>query len=286
MHTTILLVLILIFVFISRLYQISLIPPLTPGTPILLRYLNVLVNAAICIAFYYYTKKRTQNRKKAILAAWVYSVLFWPFEQGRIVSQVNTSILFLIIYLIQIKSGSLLYKIVSTIILIGLLLLTYPQLWIFKHVLPKLSFDLINNFFSIVSFEFLFFKNQYFWWGGVRDFGVLNLAFLPFFLIGIYQTIFDYDRQIIFGSLILILLTASSPYFPETRELYLAIPFFSYLIAAGIYKLQLKKNFKRNLFLTGSFIILMYELCQYYHYYTTHYFMEVRSNIYKIHESF
>lgn len=286
MHTTIILVLILVFLFISRFFQIGFIPPLTPGTPILLRYINVMVSVGICILMYFYTKKRTQNRKESLLAAWVFSVLFWPLEQGRIVSQVNISVFFLLIYLIHITSCSLKTKIFSTFILVVVLFFIYPQLWIFKLALPKLSIDLVNNFIAVASFEFLFFKNQYFWWGGVRDFGILNLTFLPFFLIGIFQIIYDKDRQIIFGSLILILLTAMSPYFPETREFYLATPFFSYIIAAGIYKFRLKKNFMRNLLMTGSLIFLMYELSQYFHYYTIHYYMEVRGNLSKIHEAF
>jgi hypothetical protein len=282
----ILLILILLFIVLSRFLFISSIPVLSIGTNITWRYGNIIFSLVNTVLIYLYVRKRSKNIKIALISSWVYSVLFWSFEQGRIVSQVNSTLIFLLMFLYKITESGLKTKIKMTVIFICLLPIIFPQLWIFRKPIPNLTFDSIKNLFSIISFDQLFFKNIYFWWGGVRDFGIINLAYLPFFVVGVCKIIFRKEFQIIFGSLVIILLTMVSPFYPETKELYLAVPFISYVIATGLYFIFKQKNNYWKIVLIFSTLFFIYELSGYYHFYFIHYSQEVTNNISRIHESF
>jgi hypothetical protein len=283
---TVLLVSILLFTFVSRLALISQIPTLSAGSNISFRYVNIFIDLCIVFCIFYYSKKRSGSIKLGLITAWVLSVLFWSFEQGRVISQVNLGVLFLLMYLIGTLRKNIKYTLLSTLIFFFFLTIVYPQFWIFRKTIPVVFGDILKNFFSTISFDQLFFKNIYFWWGSVRDFGILNLSFAPFFVIGVFQSFYKKEFQIIIGTLLVILMTTLSPYYPETKELYFAVPFFSYFIACGLYSMSNQKLLGWKLVFMTIILYFMYELTGYYHYYFVHYAVEVTNNISRIHEAF
>lgn len=141
---------------------------------------------------------------------------------------------------------------------------------------------LITNFMDLISPDMLFFRNVTFFWGGIKEFGILYISMLPFFFFGIYYSLTG--KKIITPVLILFIfiLISSSKNFPETRLLFYSLPFLSLIISFGILKIFKFKNTLSRYFLLAFLIFAFFELMQFFHYYFIHYPADVGTNSQKI----
>lgn len=287
MKGKLILLVIIFYTAISRFFLIDKVPPILSPSIINLRILSAIANLVSTVLVFHLIKNYWKNTKVSFLSAWIFSVLPWVFEQGRINSGPNLALglILFILFLIQ-KSLTKLKFVLLTLIPI-VVFLTYPQFWIFRVQEFKLSASsFVINLFILNSFDFLFFKNITFWWGGVREFGVMFLTFLPFFLLGIYQFIIRKEKKLLVLLGLIIVIAALSPFFPESREFYFVTPIISLTVALGFYRWSLEKHTVAKAILFGLVLLIMYELSQFIHFYLVHYPQQVTSNFSQIHEAF
>lgn len=284
------LLLILTYTVVSRFFLIDKILPLLNQEVLNGRMLSGGASIVSAVMIFFLVKEYFKKPKIALLTTWVFSILPWTFEQGRIISQPNFALFSILLLLAFTKrylnsfgfKAYLLYLIIPFIFIF-----VYPQFWLFK--VREFNFNIssfINNLFTLLSFDFLFFKNISFWWGGVKEFGIMYLSFLPFFLVGIYQIIEFRQIKLILLFLLVATVSAASQFFPETREFYFSTPILALVVALGIYYCFLQTKFAIRILFAGLFFLMIYEFSQFYHFYFIHYPQEVRSNFSQIHESF
>ncbi len=280
---------ILFYSVISRFYSISFVPQLL-NTDILSRYISTALNIGSLILIYFLIRQSNKSRKIALLSSWVFMLLPWVIEQGRITSQVNNYLFFILLtILMMMKNKNLLIRILLMLVLPVSAYFIYPDFWIFKSFQIPTFASFLNNIFFLISPEFIFFRNITNWWGGVKEFGILYLSFLPFFVIGLFKSVQLMNIKIWIGLLLLIIITSLSPYFPETRELFLAIPIISIIISYGIYRfyqMKARRNLMFRIFQIVIFFLVIYDLMQFNHFYYVHYPQNINSNIINIHEPF
>ncbi|MBI4991478.1 phospholipid carrier-dependent glycosyltransferase [Candidatus Gottesmanbacteria bacterium] len=205
-----LLLFVIIFAFFSRFFFLDKIPSLV-NSAISQRFFSASLSVGSVILLYLLVYRAFESAKIALLSAMIFSILPWTIEQGRIVSSVNIALFFLlgtILLAKKIKITALKWIIYLSVPLI--LYLAYTQFWLFrsKDFIPSLS-KLTNDMFILTSPDFLFFKNPTFWWGGVRETGILYLSFLPFLFAGFYDIVTQKKLNIL-AWLILILLTSAA----------------------------------------------------------------------------
>lgn len=279
---------IIFYALILRFWSIGQIPPLLHQTYLSGRLVSASLNLLSILLLYWFVKKNYHNIRLALLSSFMFALSPWVIEQSRIVSPVNNAlfVLLLISLIFQLHRRSII-KLLVMIFALPVIYLIYPQLWIFgtKQLMPHLT-DMVNNIFILTSPDFLFFKNITFWWGGVREFGVMYLSLLPFFFVGLYKVIINKKLNIIIWLSIILLFSAASPFFPESREFFLATPFISILIASGILVFIQSKEISIRILLIIVLIIFLYDFGQYLHYYQIHYPQNILSNISKINEPF
>ncbi len=281
---------IIFYAVVSRIWLIGSVPQII-NSNIYNRLLTASLSVGSIYLLFVLCKNLFGSNRVALLTSWVFMIMPWTIEQGRITSQVSNSLfLMLLIIILMQKFKSLISRSILVVIIPIILYLCYPSLWIFRSGfnIPSAG-TLLNNIFKLVSPDFIFFKNITFWWGGVRETGILYPAFLPFLLLGIMESTNYISKKIwLFISLIYII-TAASPYFPETRTLFLTAPFISIIVALGFVKFH-KILFDRNFY--PKFISLLiiffiaYDLAQFNHYYFIHYAQNIISNSVNIHEPF
>lgn len=277
MRKNLALLVILVYAAILRLYQIDKIPPLISKISLQGRYISALFSIGSIVLVYLYAQRLFHQRKLAIISAWVLSVLPWTIEQGRIVSQVNNALFFFLICLIlATQSRYLSIKLMIYFLIIPGLYFIYPEFWLFhtkSYLLPVSSF--MNNIFILTSPDFFLFKNITFWWGGVREVGIVHPVFLLFLMIGIYKIVIERKINMIFWIGLILALSAASPFFPESREFFLVAPFLSILIALGINELLSRRDNIWHLAYFFVFAFIIYDLAQFWHYYIVHYPQQV-----------
>lgn len=282
------LIVIIFYAFILRFWHIGQIPPLIDQIYLSGRIFTAGLNILSAFLVYWLVRKNYHNIRLALLSSFIFSCLPWVIEQSRIVSQVNYALFVLLVIslICQSCNGSII-KLLVMIFALPVIYLIYPQLWIFhtKQPLPYLT-DVINNIFILTSPDFLFYKNITFWWGGMREFGVMYLSLLPFFSAGLYKVIINRKIHIVICISIILLFSAVSPFFPESREFFLATPFISILVASGMLVFTQNKEISIRIILIILFIMFLYDIGQYLHYYQIHYPQEILSNISKINEPF
>lgn len=281
---------IIIFTIISRFLFIDKIPP-SFSSSLWQRYLNASLAVVGIPIIYLLVRKYLKSKRIALISSLFFAILPWTVEQGRIVSPVNISLVLLmgvILFAKFIKHRVL--KLFVYLLIPPILYFFYPQFWLFRIKEFSLSLSgFLNNLFIFASPDFFFFKNPTFWWGGVREFGIVYLILLPFLLFGIYELLRNKRYSIFVWMLLILFISAASPFFPESREFYFITPLLSIVLAVGVEKLYLKA-IKKNIFwktiFISVFMLLIYEFSQFFHYYMVHYPQQVRSNIENIHEAF
>lgn len=283
------LLLILIYSVISRFYAIGNIPQLL-NTDIYSRYFTATLNIGSLILYYFILIKLNKSKKIALISAWVFMLMPWVLEQGRITSHVsNFLFILLLITAFIIKSHNFIIRSFLIFVLPVCLYIFYPDFWPFISIQLATFSSFMDNIFFLISPEFIFFKNTTFWWGGVKEFGILYMSFLPFFIIGLFKSARHLNIKIWIGMLFLIFITALSPYFPETQELFLATPVISIITAYGIcglYDKKVKINWILKIIQIVILSLVIYDLMQFNHYYYVHYPQNIKSNSINIHEPF
>lgn len=283
------LALVIVFSSVLRFWHLGLIPPIQAQTYFNFRFVSSIHNIGCAILLYYICKKIFKVEKIALLSSFIFAVLPWTLEQGRIYSQPqNVLFWLLLIFFLNIIWKNIIIHVVSIFIIPFLFYLLYPQFWILKSGLPIIPINsLINNIFALFSPDFWFFKNNTFWWGGIRDSGIINLAFLPFLIIGLFQTKIPVKARIFTILLLITLVSAASPFYPESREFFLVTPVAAVLISFGIY---FSFNFlTKNIYKLVIFVFLLlfiYDFSCLLHLYSVHYQQQVAGNLSQIHEPF
>lgn len=288
MRGRIFLVWILLYSAVLRFWRLGQIPPLIDQSFLLARYTSAFLSLASVFLLYYYSKVVFKNVRLALLSAFVFMIAPWVLEQGRIVSQPNNSLFFILIILLWarvVKQALIRILLYASIFLI--LYIIYPQFWLFKTNHFNVSLiNVLNNIFILLSPEFFFFKNPTFWWGGVRDFGILYLAWLPFLLVGLNDVVVNKKQRILLWISIVLLISVTSPFFPESREFFIVTPFISLIVASGIYKFFSRNDLLTRVLFFIVFVFMIYEIVQYFHYYTIHYPQQILGNRGHINEPF
>lgn len=287
MKSNIIFALLLTFTAISRFFLIDKIPPNLNQVFLTGRILSGGASLVSAVMVFFLVKKYFEKPKIALLASWVFSILPWAFEQGRIISQSNLTLALVMSVLFIYQRVNFKNKKILLFLIPVIFFFFYPQFWIFRVDEFKFNFySLIYNLFTLLSFDYLFFKNISFWWGGIKEFGVMFLSFLPFFLVGIYDIIRLVNLRFILFSLLITIVSAASQFFPETREFYFSTPILAIVVGLGIYRCFLQTKVVIRIFFVGIFLLMIYELSQFYHFYFIHYPQEIISNFSQIHESF
>lgn len=276
--------LVIVYTLLSRFWAIGKFPILI-DSPLPFRLFTATFSILGVFFLYFYTKTIGQNKKIALLSAFLLASLPWSFEQGRIVSPPSNALtVLLFLFLIILHIRQLLIKIVLSASIPIVLFIFYPQVWLFRTIIPNAHF--LENVFALLSPDFLFFHNFTFWWGGVREVGILYFSLLPFFLIGIYQFIFSKQKRIFIWMILILLISSASPFFPESREFFLILPFMCIILAKGIHTFISQKTIWMKWSGMLLLFIMIYEMMQFFHYYTVHHSQQVESNKQKIHEAF
>lgn len=280
-------ILLILYAVISRFFLIDKIPPLINQPDLTLRYFSAFANIVTLLILFWLIKKITHNSRVASLTSWVFALLPWTYEQGRIVSQPQFAVFGILLLLFLVYKSKFRLRQIFYFFIPFIIYFAYPQFWLFK--LKDFYFNIdsfTNNLFHLASFDFLFFKNTTFWWGGVKEFGVMFLAFLPFFLLGVYRLFVANRKKLIILFLFITLVAAASPFYPESREFFLSTPIIAYIVASGVDHMRSAKSLAFRLFLSILAVLIVYEIAQFYHFYFIHYRQEVKSNLYQIHEAF
>ena len=121
-----------------------------------------------------------------------------------------------------------------------------------------------------------------FYWGGIREFGLLYFSLIPFFIAGIFSFSFKRLISILIIPVVIFCLLAISSAFPENRLVYLAVPFPVLLVTEGIYNSWGSKNLSVRILAVLICFLFVYEFSQFLHHYFVHYPIDVRTNIEKI----
>lgn len=231
--------------------------------------------------------KITNSQKLSLISGAVLTLMPWHIEQSRMYSEAMMGLTVLLggtyafFYLKQkyLKIG------VMALTSVGFYFL-YPTFWIFspKVVLPTWYFYLAN-LFKLVSFEFLFFKNDSFWLVGLRSVGVFLPTTIFIFLVGLYVSAKKLSSEKVWyylAFLIILLIAAANPLFPEEREFFLAVPFLAYIMALGIDQLAnwFKKKIKLvQILILFYFAFVVYDYLVLVHFYTLHYPLRIQQEI-------
>src|SRR4030043_1518213 len=200
MKNSLILISILICALVLRIWQINIFPPKIASTIVIYRYLSAFINTLSIIVLFLYAKKEMHSAKKALLSSFIFSVLPWSVVQSRISSQVNNALFVLLLMLLIIQhQHNKIIKIIIFLFSIFFICLFYPQLWIIKSSVFQIDLkNLVSNIFFLTSSELFFFINPTFWWGGVRDVGIMYLSFTPLLAVGLYLLVLRKKYQIFF----------------------------------------------------------------------------------------
>lgn len=287
MQSKLILFLLLTYTAISRFFIIDKIPLLTHTEFLNWRFLSAGVSTINIVTIFFLIRGYFKNTKIALITTWVFSILPWVFEQGRIISQVNLVLSLILIIFLFIQKNSRKWRFGLIVFIPIIIFLAYSSFWFFRADQFKFNISsFITNLFILLSFDFLFFKNITFWWGGVRDFGVMFLSWLPFFLLGLYNLITGKRLKLLILFGLITFIASLSPFFPESREFYFATPLICTTVASGIYRWSLQKSVIARILFFCLFVLMIYEFSQFNHFYFVHYSQQVMSNFSQIHEPF
>jgi len=280
--------LIIIFAIVSRFLFIKELPPIFDNSVLLARYITAFLSVGSIFLLFLILITFNLRIKLIFLTIWTMAVLPWSIEQGRIFSQVSNALFFCLLFFLLIqKTKNFIFKILKLSFIPFFLYFIYPQFWIFQLTsVFRFSSKLLNNIFIIVSPDFLFFRNITFWWGGIKEFGIMYVSFLPMFMYGLYRLIIEKKYSLFIIFIFLVIISAASPFFPESREFFLSIPLISLIVGKGMYQFLYVENKWIKFMFWILIILVIYEISQYFHYYSVHYKQEIIINQREIHEAF
>lgn len=284
MRAKIFLTLLLMYTVITRFWQIDTLPTIASGALLIGRFGTGFASCLTLIVLYYFVCSYNGNTRTALLTVWVFAVSPWAIEQGRIFSPVQIFmpiLLFLLWMAVRIHFKILLFfRHLSIAMAVGVF---YWFLWDFqKDTGFSPSRDAARNLLEIFSPGMLFVSNTTFWWGGIKEFGMLFLSFSPFFFLGFLSMINSRQWLILSYIVIFGIVASFAPQFPEGRQFYLALPFLAYCVSYGMTLIPMRSFRVRGVLLCLFVLICIYEQQQFWHYYIVHYPMQIRGAMEKI----
>lgn len=272
-------ILISLLALILRFWKLGVVPP-SDGDILLLRILTAFVASITIPCLMVLIRNLYSNKSLAMLSGLWLAINPWHIEQGRIYS-IYILILFTLIILAYIwqKFKNIWSKVIIIISFLAasLIFITVGSI---KLNIDLSAIKILQNLFKLLSFEFLFYKNDSFWSGGVREFGVMLPETIPIFLVGIFTLIGKFKKNISMICLILLFAFISSfqGSFPESRIFFLSLPAFMFILALGSKKL-FSYLFTRNIFIRMAIfaylLVLIYGISQFAHYYFIHYNLRI-----------
>lgn len=230
----------------------------------------------------YLIAQLSKDWQLGFLSGFWLSILPWSLEQGRINSPYPLILLILLTFLLLfLKTSNKLLKSVLSLVALVLIFILKP-FWFQQGIIGQFKINsILNNFFKQLSFDFLFFKNDSFWKGGLRNYGIIFPEAIPIFLVGLYLLI-QRTKVAIYtlGWLVLLALIGSlNSQFPEDRTLFLGTPVLALILAFGTKKLsEFLKSQSKVIRIISIFylLVLFYGLLQFTHFYLVHYNLQIR----------
>ena len=230
-------------------------------------------------------KKLTRDTKLSYVSGWVLNLMPWHIEQSRIYSQAIVAAAWLLLaWLIIVYVNNNFIKLLTLAVAIISFKTIYPTYWIFSRLILPRHPEYLWHLFQLVSFKFLFFKNDSFWQGGLRNTGVFLPGFLPVFLLGglvILKNIYRINYWLV-GAAVIWLSAAANPLFPEGREFFLITPYLAVIGAFGAKNLLehlLNSNKLKKLVIVMYLIFMTYEYVWFIHIYVNHYSTRIANEV-------
>lgn len=284
MNVRIILTGLIIYAAVTRFWHISSLPSISTDAVLVGRFITAFTSCATLLVLYRFVRSYNGSCRIALLSCWVFAVAPWAIEQGRIFSpvQIFTPVFLFSLWIVQLLRFPILiiFRSISIALLVGVF---YLFLWEFQKDAGITSFSsAFRNLFTLFSPTMLFISNTTFWWGGIKEFGMLFLSFAPFFFSGLLQVIQKRRWQVLMYIAVLGIVVSVVPHFPEGRQFYPALPFLCYITAVGLNGLSLRKARYFQVAISVFLLIWIYENIQFWHYYATHYPIQVRGAIEKI----
>ncbi|KKS85861.1 MAG: hypothetical protein UV59_C0004G0009 [Candidatus Gottesmanbacteria bacterium GW2011_GWA1_43_11] len=282
--TLVLIIFTTVSLILSRIWLLGILPP-GGADSFWLRLPTACASILSVILTILIIHKLTHERKLALLTGFFLAINPWHIEQSRVYSpaMVGLSVLLAGLLVTLFTKKTILKLAISLPTLIGFYLV-YPSFRLFGNFTIKLTlYEFLHNLFKLISVDYLFFHNDSFWAGGFRTFGVLLVSTLPLFIAGLFYLVknfnFAYIRWLI-PFIIIWVIAASNPMFPEQQEYFLITPYLTLILAYG--SLFFYQRFKSgNLFiktiLTVLIIFFMYEQVLFFHWYMIHYSNRIKN---------
>lgn len=277
---------ILLIAAVIRLPFIDKFPPIGPG----LFWLRVLTSVVSLFTIWstMYLVKQKSSLFLALAVGITLAVTPWHIENSRIYSPAMLGLALVLISGLVLNSAlNRSIKFIAVFLISLFISFIYKEIWFLSIPLKDLS--LFNRFyekaFHLLSGEWLFYKNETFWGGGLRTSGVFLPSFIPFYYLGLIILIRRFNRKYIPLLLTVILwwiISALNPRYPEGREFFFALPLLCVAVAQGLVfvltKIKSQHNFIKILMLI-YFLFMTYEYTVYAHDYIIHYSQRVKYEI-------
>ncbi len=242
-----------------------------------------IISIAVLVLFIWKVFKRPDV---GLVSGYCLALMPWHIEQSRVVStpMLGLAVGMTTLYMTQIFRDRLVKGLILVLGL-GLFYFLYRDFWLFSIGTIIKPHDFLTNVFKLASVDFLFYRNDTFWEGGLRTIGVLLPGFIGLAGIGLVEIIRKWNKKYWFyylGFIFLLVLSAANPKLPEAREYFLVTPYLSIICALGAIKLyRLLFNSKKaiRLFIFMYLMFIAYEHIWFYHMYSYHYAQRVKNEV-------
>lgn len=228
-----------------------------------------------------------RQKQTAWWAGVLLALMPWHIEQSRVFSPalIGLTILLLGTYA-YLRNKKRIIRMAIVVFTMMTFFLVYPVYKsIFEYLKQGQGAQVLDHVGYLTSGEFLFYKNETFWVGGMRTVGVFLPATAGIFLIGAYESArrVRWSHMPWIGVYLVILLTASmNSRFPEGRHYFLATPYLALISGVGLeYIVGLFKNPSWFIRMgTVCFLsIIVYEYIWFSHLYISHYSHRIQEDV-------
>lgn len=274
----------LLILIVSAIIRLPYLTTYPPGGPqsIGLRFLTAFAGIVSIILFTALVNKFSHNSRLAFMAGLTFAFMPWHIEQSRVLSEAmwGLSILLFGFYISTLFNNKLMQGATYLMSFVALVVL-FPDL-----VQKELKFipieKVLENAFRLTSGEFLFFKNDTFWQGGLRSIGVFLPSMIPAFVIGLGVILRQFHKKYLAHLFVFIALTtlaSLNKQFPEGREFFLITPYLALISGFGVYKIfefLQSANIVKKIVVICYISFILYDYILFFHTYTIHYTNRIR----------
>jgi hypothetical protein len=277
---------ILFIAFLIRIPYLGVIPP-GGANSFIVRIPTAITSIVTISLFILIVKLSSKNNLLSLISGITMTLLPWHIEQSRVYSPAMLGLTIILFGITALKiTHNKFLRLMTSLLTLIIFSIVFPEFWLFLTNFNRLKIDLLlGNLFKLISVEFLFYKNDSFWFGGFRTQGVMLPSMLPLFSIGVFKLIKKmhiFQFKIILAVMIIWLVSALAPKFPEQQIYFLICPILCYIIALGvIYILEQinTTNILKKSMMIIYFIFIIYEYGLFFHTYTWHYPNRIKSEI-------